>query len=406
MPRAFILVLDSFGIGATPDAENFGDTGADTLGHIADWCAAGNTGAERPTAGAIKLPHMTRLGLGQAAKLASGRLPLGLEAPATDGIYAACREQSFGKDTPSGHWEMAGVPVRYDWGYFPAETPSFPKALTDALIKRCDLPGVIGNCHASGTVIISELGDEHIRTGKPIVYTSADSVFQIAAHEEHFGLQRLLDVCDVARELVDDYNIGRVIARPFEGESGGYARTGNRRDLATPPPADTLLDKLAGAGREVISVGKIADIFAHRGLTQKVKATGQQALFEQTMRFVHEAEEGSLTFVNFVNFDQDFGHRRNVAGYANELEMFDKRIPELEAALKPGDLVILTADHGCDPTWPGSDHTREHVPLIAFGPGLEARDAGVRASFADVGQTVAHHLDIPRLGAGESVLSA
>lgn len=406
MARAFILVLDSFGIGEAPDAEHFGDTGADTLGHIADWCARGETAEIRPVAGPLKVPHMVRLGLGAAAELATGRIPTGLEHEGRfTGIYAACAEQSAGKDTPSGHWEMAGVPVRFDWGYFPREVPSFPAALTNTLIERCGLPGVLGNCHASGTVIISELGDEHVRTGKPIVYTSADSVFQIAAHEEHFGLERLMEVCEVARDLVDDYNIGRVIARPFVGESGAYERTGNRRDLATPPPAETLLDKLEAAGRDVISVGKIADIFAHRGLTQKYKATGQEALYREALRQIDSAPEGSLTFVNFVNFDQDFGHRRNIPGYANELEEFDRRVPELEAALKPGDLVILTADHGCDPSWPGSDHTREFVPLVAFGPGIEGHSAGRRTSFADVGQTVAHHLGIDPLEEGTSVLA-
>nr|WP_238322402.1 phosphopentomutase [Kordiimonas gwangyangensis] len=275
MARAFILVLDSFGIGAAPDAEKFGDVGADTLGHIADWCADGNTSPERPAAGKIKLPNMTKLGLGKAAELATGREPRGMEFTGEiTGAYAACAERSFGKDTPSGHWEMAGVPVEFDWGYFQPEYPSFPDDLISKLVERCGLPGVLGNKAASGTVILDELGEEHIRTGKPIVYTSADSVFQIAAHEEHFGLEKLYEVCEVARELVDDYNIGRVIARPFVGEAGKFERTGNRRDLATPPHKPTLLEKLEDEGREVISVGKIADIFAHKGLTQKVKANG------------------------------------------------------------------------------------------------------------------------------------
>ncbi|WP_308911980.1 phosphopentomutase [Pseudokordiimonas caeni] len=406
MARAFILVLDSFGIGAAPDAAKFGDVGADTLGHIADWCAAGNTGKERPEAGPLHLPNLTRLGLGAAAALATGKIPTGLETDGSGhtGLYAAMAEQSFGKDTPSGHWEMAGVPVRFDWGYFGHEYPSFPKELTDALIERCGLPGVLGNKHASGTVIIEELGDEHVKTGKPIVYTSADSVFQIAAHEEAFGLDRLYEVCDVARELVDPYNIGRVIARPFVGTSGNYERTGNRRDLAVPPPAPTLLDKLTAEGREVISVGKIADIFAHQGISKKIKATGNPALFEATLKQIAEAPEGSLTFVNFVDFDQNFGHRRNVAGYAAALEYFDKRLPELTANMRPGDIVVMSADHGCDPTWPGSDHTREHVPFIAFGAGVKPGSGGVRDSFADLGQTVAAHLGIKPLDEGLVIL--
>ncbi len=405
MARAFILVLDSFGIGAAPDADTFGDTGADTFGHIADWCAAGNTAAERTVAGPIQLPAMARLGLGKAARLATGKIPEGMAT--TDeivGIYGACAEESFGKDTPSGHWEMAGVPVRFEWGYFPPEYPSFPDDLIAALIERCGLPGVLGNKAASGTEILVDLGEEHIRTGKPIVYTSADSVLQVAAHEQHFGLERLYEVCAVARELVDEHNIGRVIARPFIGEAGAFERTGNRKDLATPPPKPTLLEKLEDAGREVISVGKIADIFAHKGLTQKVKATGLEALFDVTLEQQKTAPDGSLTFVNFVDFDQSFGHRRNVAGYAAALEYFDTRLPEFLESMRDDDLVVLTADHGCDPTWPGTDHTREFVPLVAYSPSCAARDAGVRKSFADIGQTVAAHLGIAPLDDGESVI--
>ena len=334
MARAFLLVMDSFGIGEAPDAEKFGDVGADTFGHIAKWCADGEESPSRDS-GPLRLPNLSNLGLGEAAKLATGALPAGFTSvDQAEGIYAACAEQSNGKDTPSGHWEMAGVPVRFDWGYFQLETPSFPDELIADLVKRGNLPGILGNCHASGTTIIADLGEEHIKTGKPIVYTSADSVFQIAAHEEHFGLERLYELCDIARDLVDEYNIGRVIARPFVGEGGDFTRTGNRRDIATPPPAKTLLNYLHEAGREVISVGKIADIFAHQGLTQKYKATGMQALFDKTMDCVADAPDGSLTFTNFVNFDQDFGHRRDVGGYAAELEAFDALLPVLQKSLK------------------------------------------------------------------------
>lgn len=405
MARAFIMVLDSFGIGAAPDADSFGDTGADTLGHIADWCAAGNVAADRPNAGPIRLPNMTKLGLGKAAELATGHEPKGMEfSGEITGLYGACAEESFGKDTPSGHWEMAGVPVKFDWGYFPPEFPSFPDDLIAKLVERCDLPGVLGNKAASGTVILEELGDEHMRTGKPIVYTSADSVFQVAAHEQTFGLERLYEVCQAARKLVDDYNIGRVIARPFIGQDGKFDRTGNRKDLATPPPEPTLLEKLEEAGREVISVGKIADIFAHKGLTKKIKATGLPALFDVSLGKLDNAPDGSLTFINFVDFDQSFGHRRNVAGYADALEYFDARLPEFLNNMRDDDIVILTADHGCDPTWPGTDHTREHVPLVAYGPKLKPGSAGVRKSFADIGQTVATHLGIAPLKAGTSAI--
>ena len=405
MARAFIFVLDSFGIGEAPDAEKFGDVGANTFGHIADWCYAGNVAADRPNAGPLALPNMGRLGLGLAAEIAAGEVPKGLEITGkATGMYAACAELSHGKDTPSGHWEMAGVPVMFDWGYFPQEYPSFPAELLDELCARCDLPGVIGNKAASGTVIIEDLGDEHIATGKPIVYTSSDSVFQIAAHEEHFGLERLYEVCAVARELVDKYEIGRVIARPFVGKDGVFERTNNRRDLAVEPPEATLLEKLEAAGREVISVGKIADIFAHKGLTKKVKASGLDGLFAASLEMQQTAAEGSLTFVNFVDFDQNFGHRRNVAGYAAALEYFDGRLPEFLDAMADDDIVVLTADHGCDPTWPGSDHTREFIPFVTYGPKLTAGSAGARESFADIGQTIATHLGIAPLGHGASIL--
>lgn len=402
MARAFILVLDSFGIGAAPDADSFGDVGSDTFGHIAEWCGDGNTSTDRPNAGTLHIPNLMGLGLGRAAATATSK-KLPIDAPDTvRGFYAACAERSFGKDTPSGHWEMAGLPVEFDWGYFAQEYPSFPDKLLDQLIKETGIPGVIGNKAASGTVILEELGDEHIKTGKPIVYTSADSVFQIAAHEEHFGLERLYEVCEIARKLVDDYDIGRVIARPFVGKDGVFERTANRRDYATPPHGDTLLDILSAAGREVISVGKIADIFAHRGLTQKYKASGLDGLFAETLKQQEAAPDGSLTFVNFVDFDQTYGHRRNVGGYAAALEYFDTRLPEFIENMHEDDLVVLTADHGCDPTWHGSDHTRECVPFLAYGPTFKTGDGGLRESFADIGQTIASHLMVPSLAAGKA----
>ena len=394
MPRAIVLVLDSLGIGASDDARDFGDTGADTLGHIAD-------------AVPLSLPNLSRLGLGRAAAGSTGRVPPGLDLPSDQiiGLYGHAKELSRGKDTPSGHWELAGVPVEFDWGYFPREVPCFPVALTDALIERAELPGLLGNSHASGTEIIERLGAEHIRTGQPIVYTSADSVFQIAAHESHFGLERLYDVCNIARELVDAYEIGRVIARPFVGERPGeFRRTGNRRDLATPPPSPTLLDRLVGDGGTVIAVGKIGDIYAHQGISCEIKADGNDALFDATLKAVRAAGDRSLVMTNFVDFDMLYGHRRDVAGYARALEHFDSRLPALHALLQPGDLMVLTADHGCDPTWPGSDHTREHVPVLAYGPGMEARDLGRRDSFADIGQSLAAHLGLAPLAHGVSFL--
>ena len=406
MARAIIIVADSFGIGATPDAAKFGDQGSDTLGHIAENCANGLADNDIRK-GKLNIPNMTALGLGEAAMDATGRVPPGLEhGGAMIGAYGHAKELSRGKDTPSGHWEIAGVPVDFDWGYFPLEVPTFPKELTDALIKQANLPGILGNCHASGTTIIAELGEEHIKTGMPICYTSADSVFQIAAHEEHFGLDRLYEVCEITFKLVASYNIGRVIPRPFVGSSSAdFKRTANRRDIAIPPHRPTLLDKFSEAGGTVISVGKIADIYAQRGISKKVKASGNMALFDAMMTEIDQAPDNSIVFTNLVDFDMEFGHRRDVPGYANALEEFDARIPELRAVLKPGDLVIVTADHGCDPTWRGNDHTREFVPIMAFGPAINPGPIGMRDSFADIGQTVADHLGIAPLAAGTSFLN-
>jgi len=276
--------------------------------------------------------------------------------------------------------------------------------LINALIARANIPGVLGNKHASGTNIIEELGGEHLATGKPIVYTSGDSVFQIAAHEQVFGLQRLYDLCEIARELVDEYNIGRVIARPFVGELGKFQRTGNRQDYSVPPPAPTLLDRICEEGGRVISIGKIADIFAHQGISQAIKATGNNALFDATLEQASEAGDKSLIFTNFVDFDSLYGHRRDIPGYAAALETFDARLPELEKILQPGDIVVITADHGCDPSWKGSDHTREHIPVLVFGPGIESKFIGRRETFADIGQSIAQHLGIKPLDKGVSFI--
>ncbi|WP_316858816.1 phosphopentomutase [uncultured Cohaesibacter sp.] len=410
MARAFLLVLDSFGIGNAPDADKFGkpvsDKGSDTLGHIAEACAMGAGDKEGLRSGPLKLPNMDRYGLGLVAKSATGTRPVGLDyAGAPEGICSNASEMSIGKDTPSGHWEIAGVPVPFDWGYFPDEQPTFPPELTRMFIEKAGLSGILGDKHASGTVIISELGEEHIRTGKPICYTSADSVFQIAAHEEHFGLDRLYEICEIAFDLVAPYNIGRVIARPFIGETpADFVRTGNRRDFSVLPPEPTLLDRAKAAGREVFAVGKISDIFAAQGVTKKRKATGNPEIFDVTLKAISEAGDGDLVFSNLVDFDMHYGHRRDVPGYAAALEYFDARIPELEAVLKPGDMVILTADHGCDPTWQGTDHTREQVPVLIFGPDIEGRYAGQRSTFADIGETVAEHLGLAPGEHGKSFL--
>ena len=399
MGRAIILVMDSFGIGATADADKFGDQGSDTFGHIAKVRAESD-------AGPLKLPNLARLGLFHASRDSTGEFPAGADPDVEIvGAYGYAEELSTGKDTPSGHWEIAGVPVLFDWGYFTKPSDTFPPELLEKLIEKADLPGVLGNCHASGTTIIAELGDEHVKTGKPIVYTSADSVFQIACHEEAFGLDKLYELCDIARELVDEYEIGRVIARPFVGDDAAtYVRTGNRRDLTTPPHADTLLDKLVANGDDVISIGKIADIYAHRGVTHKVKATGNAALFDATLTALRDAGDRTTVFTNFVDFDMLFGHRRDVDGYAEALEYFDQRLPELLELMRDDDILVICADHGCDPTWPGSDHTREHIPVLVYGGGVKTGALGKRESFADIGQSLATYFELTPMDYGTSFL--
>ena len=397
MSRAFILLLDSFGLGALPDADKYGDAGANTFGHIAKWAASEG----KP----MSLPNLERLGLAAAAHKASGEWAAGFsQRDGFTGAWGAAREQSTGKDTQSGHWEIAGVPVLFDWGYFPKTVPSFPQELTDKLQELTKVPGWLGNCHASGTTIIDELGDEHVASGKPILYTSADSVLQIAAHEEHFGLERLYEVCEAAYELVKPYNIGRVIARPFLGANGKYKRTSNRHDYAVPPTAPTLLDHVKNEGGEVIALGKISDIFAAQGVTKLIKGADNMALFDRLVEVADEAPSKSLTFVNFVDFDMHFGHRRDVAGYSNALHELDARLPEFMAKLKDGDLVVITADHGCDPTAPGSDHTREHIPMIFFGPNVAAQELPIASTFSDIGATLAKHLGVKPLSNGTALL--
>ncbi len=386
MARAFLLILDSFGIGGAPDAASFGDEGSNTLGHICD----------RMT---LDVPHMGSLGLGRAAALSTGRNPLA-DAELI-GQYGVAREVSRGKDTITGHWEIAGVPLAFDWGYFPHTVPAFPQDLIEGIVTRCKLPGLLAMCHASGTEVIEDFGAEHIRSGKPIAYTSADSVLQIAAHEEHFGLERLYDVCRVAREFTYPMNIGRVIARPFLGETPGeFRRTGHRKDFAVTPPRPTLLKVLADAGRDVVSVGKIGDIYAHVGTGREIKVAGNPAFLEATLANMDTLGEGGFLMTNFVDFDSEFGHRRDPVGYGRLLEAFDAELPRIMHKLRKGDLIILTADHGNDPTWTGTDHTREQIPVMSFMPGIKPGSFGLRTCFADIGQTIARHLNVGPLGAG------
>lgn len=393
MARAFLVVMDSVGIGGAPDADQFfngdhPDTGANTLGHIAEACAAGQ--AEEGRSGPLQLPVLSSIGLGAAVKLASGLDLPDLHAGIKGG-WGAATEVSRGKDTPSGHWELAGLPVPWDWHYFPDETPAFPNHISAHLAEMAGTDGILGNCHASGTAVIADLGAEHCKTGWPICYTSADSVLQIAAHEDHFGLERLLDLCRAVAPMLHEMKVGRVIARPFVGDAtSGFERTANRRDFAIVPPRPVLTNWVQNAGGKVYGIGKIGDIFSMQGIDE-VRKGRDAALMEHLSDLVDEAEEGSFTFANFVEFDSEYGHRRDVSGYARALEWFDREIGQIIARLGPGDMMVLTADHGNDPTWIGTDHTRERVPVLVTGG---AQGPLGKIGFADVAQLVAEHLGV------------
>ena len=399
MTRALILVIDSFGLGEAPDADKFGDVGANTFANLANAFA-------KQKKRSLHLPNLAKLGLLDAADAAGQRKVNATGGPAISGAYGYAAELSTGKDTPSGHWEMMGVPVLFDWDYFDGKENSFPQDLLQKIYDKTGIQGCLGNSHASGTTIIADLGEEHIQSGKPICYTSADSVFQIAAHEESFGLDNLYKYCEQVRELLSelDLNIGRVIARPFIGSNAGdFERTGNRRDYSVLPTAPTLLDNLYNNGGKVISVGKIADIFAHQGISEKYKATGLEALIDCSIEQMQQQPEQSLVFTNLVNFDQDYGHRRDPVGYGEALEYLDKRLPEVIAVLGNDDHLVLTADHGCDPTWHGSDHTREFIPVIFFQKGMDSINIGQRDTFADIGATLADIFELSPLEYGKSV---
>jgi phosphopentomutase len=399
MAKAIILMMDSFGVGGAKDAAAFGDAGANTFLHIAqNYPEFGENGLE--------LPNLEALGLANAGELASGvRAPLvpgQAKMTLADRCKYGCMEEiSAGKDTISGHWEMAGVPVRQDFGHFPPEYPSFPAEMVARICERAGIPGILGNKAASGTVIIQELGEEHLASGKPIFYTSADSNLQIAAHEEKFGLERLYELCEIAFEEVKPYRIARVIARPFAGEkNGAFVRTKNRHDYALNPPAPTILDKAKAAGLQVTAIGKISDIYAGSGVTRKVLASGLEELWNKTLEEVQNLKGDGIIFTNFVDFDMMWGHRRDVKGYAEGLIYFDRRLPELEPLLGEDDVVFITADHGCDPTYPGSDHTRECVPALMFGRKVQAQNIGRRKTYADIAETIAAKFGLEPFGIG------
>ncbi|WJS83636.1 phosphopentomutase [Paracoccus sp. TOH] len=390
--RAFLIVMDSVGIGGAPDAAEFfndglPDSGANTLAHIARACP-------------LAMPNLDGLGLGAAVRLASGEAAPGLDAR-PQGLWGAATEVSRGKDTPSGHWEIAGVPVPWEWHYFPDTRPAFPPELTARIAQAAGTEGILGNEHASGTEVIARLGAEHLRGGWPICYTSADSVLQIAAHEQAFGLERLYRLCRDVAAMVHPLRVGRVIARPFTGAEGAFTRTANRRDYAIAPPGRTILDAAQAAGRVTHAIGKIGDIFSHRGIDRLHKGRSDADLAEHLLRLADEAEPGSLTFANFVEFDSLYGHRRDIKGYARALEWFDGVAGALMRRLRPGDLALFTADHGNDPSWHGTDHTRERVPVLGWGYG--ARAVGL-VGFADIGASVAAHLGLPQVRPGRAFL--
>lgn len=393
MPRAFLVVMDSVGIGGAPDADQFfngavPDTGANTVGHIAEACANGR--AEDRRSGPLRVPNLSRLGLGQALQAASGLALEDLQAP-LEGQWGAAIEVSRGKDTPSGHWELAGLPVPWDWHYFEATVNSFPDNLISAVTKAAGTDGILGNCHAPGTAIIEREGPQHMTSGWPICYTSADSVFQIAAHEERFGLQRLLTLCEDIAPILHAMKVGRVIARPFVGDAKtGFERTPNRRDFAITPPQPVLSNWVQDAGRKVFAVGKIGDIFSMQGFDEVRKGTDAQ-LMGHLGDLVQDAPDGSLVFANFVEFDSLYGHRRDVSGYARALEWFDVEIGKVISRLRIDDMLVLTADHGNDPTWVGTDHTREKVPVLIAGQGAGALGP---MGFVDVAKRVAAHLGV------------
>jgi phosphopentomutase len=380
--RLVILVADSVGAGALPDAAAYGDAGSDTLGNLSR------------AVGGLSLPVMGAMGLGNVVPIL-GVPPV--ERPSAS--WGRMAERSPGKDTITGHWEMMGVPLVVPLSFFPQ---GFPPEVIDPWVAATGVPGVLANRAASGTQIIEELGEEHQRTGKPIVYTSADSVFQVAAHEETVPLETLYAWCREARRILDPLRVARVIARPFVGVPGAYRRTYNRKDFSMPPPRPTVLERLAAAGVPVVGVGKIGDIFDRRGMTEDVHTEGNADGLRRTAEILGRMGRG-LLFVNLVDFDMLWGHRNDAPGYARGLEEMDRGLPPVLAALREGDLLAITADHGCDPTTPSTDHSREYVPLLVKTAGRQGVPLGTRESFADLGATVAEFFGV-EAGEGRSFL--
>ena len=384
MDRVILIVLDSVGVGALPDAPDYGDSGCNTLVHTAQ------------SVGGLTLPNLERFGLAQIIGV-PGLEPVINPAAA----YGKMAEKSAGKDTITGHWEIAGIILKHPF-------PTYPKGFPPEIIKSFEKKigkRVLGNAAASGTEIIHELGEEHMRTGFPIVYTSADSVFQIAAHEEVIPLPQLYEICRQARLLLKgEYAVGRVIARPFIGQPGKFKRTDNRKDYSLEPPGTTLLDLISGAGMQVVGIGKINDIFAGRGVTESFVTHNNMDGIDKTLEALEQNSRG-LIFANYVDFDMRFGHRNDPQGYARALAEFDLKIPEIIERLRPNDVLVITGDHGCDPVCPGTDHTREYVPVLIYGEPVQVQDLGIRETFADLGATIADMLGVSPTAAGTSFAS-
>jgi phosphopentomutase len=384
--RVILIVLDSVGIGELPDAAEYGDTGSNTVGNIAK------------VSGGIDLPNLSRLGIGKIAGIDYLPIPQNI-----DGSYGRMAEVSKGKDTITGHWEMAGIQLEFPF-------PTYPQGFSKDILEKFEKltgRGVLANSVASGTEIIKEYGEEHMKTGKLIVYTSADSVFQIAAHEDIVPIDEQYRICQIARDMLQGESmVGRVIARPFLGQPGSFARTTNRRDYAAEPTSDTILDKMKQKGLDVIAVGKIEDIFSKKGITEAEHTKSNMNGVDVTLNYMKKQNKG-IIFTNLVDFDMLFGHRNNVEGYKQALEEFDKRLPEIMSTMREDDLLIITADHGCDPTTPSTDHSREHVPVILFGHNIKKDvNIGTRKTFSDLASTIADIFDIQNVFPGESFLKA
>lgn len=407
MKRVFLIVLDSFGIGSSSDAEKFNDVGSDTFGHIVEKCFLGKANIGRK--GSLYIPNLVRLGLINAYKESTGKYPLGFKNNLNIiASYGYASEISSGKDTTSGHWEIAGVPVLDNWFYFKNKKCSFPNHLLEKIINQSEVTGFIGNCHASGTDIINRLGEEHIKTRKPIVYTSSDSVFQIACHEDFFGLLNLYKLCETVRAILDQYKykVARVIARPFIGNNKlNFQRTGNRRDFSIKPFSTTVIKKLIDEKEgQVVAIGKVSDIYGGVGISKEIKSTGLNELCNATINEMRIAVNNTIIFTNLVDFDSSWGHRRDVSGYAKGLEFFDYRLSEIINLVQKNDLLILTADHGCDPTWKGTDHTRENVPILIYSPNIKKHYLGHRKTFSDIGQTIAKYFLLTEMQYGQNML--